>query len=531
MKKISRLLFFLILLFSSPPCLADNPGTLPDAPQSSAQRESAALVARTGRIHFSYEQLDMPKAGENMGLLGFAYLFDIYHGLYGGIGGYGAVDGERGGFFTGGLEGGYRLDLIGPLQADVGLFVGGGGGGAAPQGGGLMLRPHVGLGLDLEKLRLGLDYSRVKFPNGEIDSDQVAVSLDFPFATLHGATRQRGRVVSAGDLGLGGSAKPFGFAEESLVLTGRSYFPSGSSRTTSGRKLDDRIDLVGFEYRRYISRHGYLLAEFGGALGGSADGYAEVLFGAGHRFSLEEERGPEAALSLAVGGAGGGAVDTGGGAVGRAGLSLGWRFTPSFAAGLEGGYFSALDGDFDAATVALKVSYNLDSAVPGGGVRRGEETDSLELVGWQVRASHQSYLSPQRKSGVDDSDDVHLVGVKADLMLARYLYLSGQAAGGYDGDAGGYAVGLVGLGLQSEPSSILGLRLHGEILAGAAGGGGIDVGDGAIVQPMLGLSRDLGDNLGLVAQVGRVMALSGDLDATILDVGLLYRFATPVLAR
>lgn len=64
---------------------------------------------------------------------------------------------------------------------------------------------------------------------------------------------------------------------------------------------------------------------------------------------------------------------------------------------------------------------------------------------------------------------------------------------------------------------------NGELLLGAAGGDGMDVGDGAVIQPMFGLSRDLRESFTILAQLGRVMALSGDLDPTLIEVGLGYR--------
>ena len=44
-----------------------------------------------------------------------------------------------------------------------------------------MIRPHVGLKYDLSWGSLGLNYSYVDFPNGDISSDALALSLDIPF--------------------------------------------------------------------------------------------------------------------------------------------------------------------------------------------------------------------------------------------------------------------------------------------------------------------------------------------------------------
>lgn len=82
----------------------------------------------------------------------------------------------------------------------------------------------------------------------------------------------------------------------------------------------------------------------------------------------------------------------------------------------------------------------------------------------------------------------------------------------------------------SEPWVFMGLRCNGELLLGAAGGCGMDVGDGAVIQPMFGLSRDLGERFAILAQIGRVMTLSGDLDTMVIGVGLGNRLP-PVLEQ
>ena len=66
---------------------------------------------------------------------------------------------------------------------DAGSYVGAGGGGAAAQGGGLMIRPHIGLKYDFNWGAVGLNYTYVDFPNGDISSDAIALSLDIPFSS------------------------------------------------------------------------------------------------------------------------------------------------------------------------------------------------------------------------------------------------------------------------------------------------------------------------------------------------------------
>ena len=96
---------------------------------------------------------------------------------------------------------------------------------------------------------------------------------------------------------------------------------------------------MGFEIRQYRSKSHYFFLEVGGALGGDVDGYAEVLLGAGCRLKIAERVFASAGLS--AGAAGGGRVETGGGAVARGTASLDFRVGTHLSAGLEGGYLWA----------------------------------------------------------------------------------------------------------------------------------------------------------------------------------------------
>jgi hypothetical protein len=83
-------------------------------------------------------------------------------------------------------------------------------------------------------------------------------------------------------------------------------------------------------------------------------------------------------------------------------------------------------------------------------------------------------------------------------------------------------VGLVGAGYQWRPA---GPWLAGaELLVGAAGGGGVDAGSGAIVQPMLYAGYRLTAAISARAGVGRVRSTQGSLDSTVLGLDLSFAF-------
>ncbi|MGD9095671.1 MAG: hypothetical protein PVJ58_07160, partial [Chromatiales bacterium] len=143
---------------------------------------------------------------------------------------------------------------------------------------------------------------------------------------------------------------------------------------------------------------------------------------------------------------------------------------------------------------------------------------------WALRVSHVTYLSDPSLRKDASGGEVNLIAMKADRMLSERFYVTGQAAAAYEGDAGGYATGLLGAGYRQMLSDRLSIRA--ELLAGPAGGGGINTSGGAILQPMAGLSWRLSKNLDFALMAGKLRSLKGDLDTEVLDVGLVYRFNT-----
>jgi len=110
------------------------------------------------------------------------------------------------------------------------------------------------------------------------------------------------------------------------------------------------------------------------------------------------------------------------------------------------------------------------------------------------------------------------------LLLSLFLFLPGEAAAAYESDAGGYATGLLGAGYRQMLSDRLSIRA--ELLAGPAGGGGLNTSGGVILQTMAGLSWRLSKNLDFALMAGKLRSLRGDLDTEILDLGLVDRFNT-----
>jgi hypothetical protein len=478
------------------------------------------LKVRDGFYRLSFDALTLP-SDETLGLLGTNYLLN-FDNSYLGLGVYSAVDGRRGGFFTGGVELGHQLDLVSGFSLDGGLFVGGGGGGAAPQGGGLMLRPHLSVIKDVGGVNIGLGISKVKFPNGGIDSDQFNLQLDIPFGLVY-----KGVNANESDnndvLSLGSSNSiGVGWKDHYIATTYQRYLLDDGVKDTSGLLMTSDMDLVGFEYGTKFAKDYYGYIETAGAGSSGTDGFAELLGGIGYSKVLGRNFGFN--VKAALGAAGGGGVDTGGGLIHKQSIGLYARPFDKVALTAELGRVAAFGGDFKANTVKLGLQYPFKLLATGGNIRKVSNYDYTTDGLWGVRAINQTYLGSDtlRKSGARDS--VQLLGIKLDRYLDNDTYLTGQALAAYKGEAGGYAVGLVGIGREFNLTNKLSLLA--EISAGVAGGGGIDTGGGAIVQPMLGLNYQLNADLSLQTSFGKLKSIKNGGDTNVVEIGIRYQFKT-----
>lgn len=152
-------------------------GTQPkDQAPASASASGGGLDSLPISFTLGIENLRLP-GGENLGLAGGTLLFGIGGDWSLGPAVYGAATGQRGGFLVGGIALQRRFVLGQGFSVAADLFAGGGGGGAAPVGSGLMLRPAVTLYKDLTpSTQLGLSWSYVSFPSGQIDSAQLGLA-------------------------------------------------------------------------------------------------------------------------------------------------------------------------------------------------------------------------------------------------------------------------------------------------------------------------------------------------------------------
>nr|WP_271473671.1 hypothetical protein [Prochlorococcus sp. AH-736-M13] len=383
-----------------------------------------------------------------------------------------------------------------------------------------MIRPHFALKYDFGWSKLGLNYTYVDFPNGNISSDAIALSVDIPFSSLILNWEDDGLTV-ADHFGVDWSN--VSRHRSHIAARIRAYSPAKGSKTTSGGSLNNSLGLFGVEYSYFIDDNWFATFETAGALSGGVGGYAELLAGIGYRLPLTDDDKIAILPAFTIGGAGGGAVETGGGFVARANLGLEYRLSPDLSLIMDGGYLTAPEGNFDAPYLGLNLAYVMETFAQDQKGAPLLETDLIKATKWRFRPAHQWYFDAQRRGG--PSRDMQLLGGKIDLMLGDWWYLTGQGLSAYGGGAGGYSEGHWGVGILGP--SWKKLRFYGEMLIGAGGGGGVDSGSALLFKPSVGLEYNLNEDLSFQTGIGKVISKEGSLDANTFDASLVWRFGTP----
>ena len=472
--------------------------------------EKNDLTHRPTSFRLGFETITLP-GNENMGMVGGSYLLETLPNLYFGPAAYGGMTGKRGGFFTGGFETSYRLPIANKLELETGLFVGGGGGGVAMVGGGLMLRPHVDLLWNFGKVRAGVSASAVRFPNGDIKSNQLGAVISFDDDFVYTSSAHVGEHYPSRDRG--------GLGFDRIAIVGGAYKPRPGVVDNGGQPTSKKIGYAGFRTDKFLD-HGWVAGiESAGAASGGADGYAEVLASLGYEipvFSNALHFGARGSFGMG----GGGNVSAAGGSLAKATLYSTLSISRDLYLSAEVGQAKSLGGKFRANYAALQLGVVLDRPV------FQDNLDATSFIqGWEWSGSVQHYVQAARRDG--SLRDLDAIGFKIDRDLSHGLYLSGQAHSAMTGEAGGYAVGLFGMGWKT-PKTASGLSAGAELMLGAAGGGGVLTKGGAITQPMIYVRQDLGAGWSARLGAGKVRAFKGGLNSTVYDLSFSYAFGLPV---
>jgi len=455
-----------------------------------------------------------------MGMVGGDLLFDVSDQFRLGVGTYGAVRGERGGFITLGVAGEVRQRLSPSWLSHAGLFVGAGGGrgGGSPlTGGGLMLRADAGLTYETTGYgNFGFGVSHVQFPSGVIVSTQPFLQYEYSFYSL----LSPGWLDSPTDTDSARINTVQPDAHEFSVVARNYSIPSSVVRA-NGQPQQGSMQLLGVEWLSYFDEHWFIKLESEGAMGGQNTGYMQILAGGGYRLPLSSST----ALKLYAGGgpAGGGGVDTGGGLLLDAGVSLQQNLTERTALELSVGEVRTPSSSFQARSMALNLNYQFGLPDVSSDAVPWSELSGFDTENLRVRVADQTYFkaAPQwRNQYVDQS--VSNLGVQLDYFLSPHWFVTGQGLAAYAGKAGAYMTGEVGMGTQWPVSEHW--FVEGEALLGAAGGGGLSVGGGLVSQVNASVGYRLSKSLSVMGTAGRISALQGPFKANVAGVSLAYQF-------
>ncbi len=487
MKSLFRL-FFMIALIGSLPLVAKN-------------------TVYSGHIKSSYERLYLP-GHEAMGLMRVGALLDLNQYLSFGPELYAAVTGQRGGFITMGVEGEVHVPLSQHTYVYGGLYVGAGGGGSAPQGGGLMLRPSLGLGYDagLGSVEAGL--SRVYYPNGQIDSTQAHLGVSIPFEGRFWRGHAWDHAVTESD-----NASSLGITVHGLV---EHYRPSAGSHNAHSTTPTTPYTLAGAEFVIGSDAwYGYM--ETAGAGAGQSTGYMELFGGLGYRLKIGEYF--SLGIQGAIGAGGGGRVDTGGGWMYRADGVAEMKLFDHLALSGRVGKIGAFDGTFSATSYGATLGYSTHFYGLGDSGFSGD----ANLSAWRVRLIQKSYLPAKGMFSNGRQNRIDLFGLSLNRFLTPNFYLAGESYWAWQGKAGGYAEGVLGLGWQSN--AYHGLRLYSEALVGVGGGGGVHMEGGFFGSLGGGVSYDLNDATQLYLGAAYVRSKAGGFRTKSITAGIAYNFS------
>lgn len=451
-----------------------------------AQAERPNLVFRLALDSLSYDQSDIE------GLSGMSLFVVSERGFYFGESIYSAALGQGGGFFVGGVELGKTTPIGERFFVDASLFIGGGGGAAQVPGDGLMLRPQVHAGINLGRVRLGAGVAWTHVSGSDISSPSFGVVLSRPLDLA---------IVSGG--GAGGNTE---FSQ--MRVRYRPYIPLGSTKR-NGQPLQT-MHMLGAEmiFAESDTRETFIAAN--GAVAGDAEGYADWQLGQRYLLGQGALRAyGEAAFGIG----GGGAVESGGGLIASIGAGLRWQpGRLGFDLGVSA--ITSLTGDFLVVSPAL----NIGLAFGGG---QGHSTE------WQISTglTQQFPNANFRKPTAPNTGAPLMIDTKIDLFLSDNLYLSGQAYTALAGGAGGYQIGLIGLGYRHRLTPRW--SLSGEAFVGAGGGAGVDTKGGLLLAYGVDLDYALTERMYLTLGAGQVMALqTGGMAPLTANLGLKFPFTT-----
>ena len=476
-------------------------------------------ITQKGFAKVDFLSINMPETGimnePNMGFTGIHYNL-LLNNFYTGLGIYGAVSGARGGFFTLGVNAGYKKFLSKKLFLDSGFHFGGGGGANAPDGGGAFILPHFNIGYEFRDFSLNAGWSYVNFfDNGLIKNHQLNFAVEIPLDYDYSNYNNREKMYNIQHLK--NSEWDTKAGKFSVMMHLNNLVTKGRSRNTLDPKYNlATIRLAGFEIASYFYKNWFAFIKVDGAFSGIPGGYMDVFFGSGYLLSFNRNR-TNLLAKFGVGAGGGGGVDTKGGFLIYPDISIEQQIFKDAFISLNKGFVMSPNSDFYSESYGVGLKYYLEK----DGIQSTKSNrESAKLKGLNIIVKQDLYFNAKRKE--NPTEDMHQISLQVNFDLTKNLYVAGQTSFANFGNAGAYAEGIVGFGLKSNLLLNNSTSFFVQTLAGAAGGGNISTGQGLIIKPSAGLDYTLSNTLKLRASCGYVKARAGELSSPFINLGINY---------
>jgi len=477
-------------------------------------------------IRLSYIPVQMPTDFDTnlkptMGLFGLHYQVPINNWLYGGIGMYAAITGDQGGLFVLDVAVGINTKIYNNLFIDANFHFGGGGGYRYLVNDGAFINPNIGLHYKKKKYSFGVQYSHLNFYTGKIKSNSISFFVEFPSVLRFTNYKEAQKTFAVANISADNFWKKPATKNVQQVRFDF-FFPIGNSRKDNNNKqapLTNTLYAVGFEYQKYLNEKTFAFVHLDAIYKGLTAGFMDLFIGAGYNAYQNKQITFFGKLAL---GAAGGRIAPEGGLMIYPSTGIDFNFTKNIALSTHAGYLKALDGDLEAYTLGFGFKY---IGLSGGTQNKAKENYThIKTQGIRVGIQNQTYLKANRMNRVPI--DLQLIALQFNYNLSTTFYLIGEAGFAYDGESGGYAHGLVGLGMYSPRFLNNNMQAHLEGVAGAAGGGGVDTDEGIVIRPTIGLSYAISDAISVYSSIGKMISPTGNLSATNINIGLNFGLAT-----
>lgn len=474
-------------------------------------------------IKFNYIPVDIQQGqiGRDeipMGIVGFHYDFSVSKYFYTGVAIYSAVKGDQGGLFTLGAELGFQHRIYKNLYFDTDFHFGGGGGYRYLVRDGAFINSNIGLKIKTKKITFGVQYSYFDFYRGHIKSNSVSGFISIPNPFLFSDYSDSHKTFATTNH----STKKFFWNRQATKSTQSLRFdhfiPIGKTKDQWHEPITNTLQTLGFEYDHYLNKQLYSYIHLDAMYKGLKSGFMDLFVGVGY----EPIQTKSFRLFTKFGmGASGGRVEREGGFTIYPSLGIEKKIFKQFSLAVHGGYISAPFGNFEAYTVGYSLKYNTFN----NGIHNPEIPSDLEVQTKGIRLSIQNQTYFQAVSTETKPYDLQSIAVQLNYDLSKHFYATGQAAFAYEGEAGGYADGMVGLGYYLPKILHSKIEFTLEFLVGASGGAHIDTGAGMAIKPKIGMNYCINNTFYLISSYGKIIAPFGNLNSTNINFGLSFNFS------